>query len=100
MLLVPDGVVTVTVRDVLGARNGIVNVAVTFVSLTTTTLLTVTSSPDIFTEVAPVRCVPVSVTATLAGFPTVPCVPLEISITGVDARIVSFYRHIGIWAGH
>jgi hypothetical protein len=62
-LLVPPGVVTVTFLSFRLALPEIVNVAVTVVSFTTVTPLTVMPFPDTCTAVAPVRFVPVSVTA-------------------------------------
>lgn len=63
-LLVPPGVVTVTFLAVVAAEAVIVNVAVICVALTTVTLLTVKPVPDTVTAVAPVKLVPVRVTAT------------------------------------
>ena len=64
VLLVPPGVVTLTVLFPSKAVAVVVKVAVTEVPLTTTMLLTVTSVPDTLTAVAPVRFVPVRVTGT------------------------------------
>lgn len=76
-LLVPDGVVTVIFAVV--AVEGSVSVAVTLVSLTTATLLTVTP-PEALTAVVPVRAVPVKVMFTLVL--TVPEVGLMAVSTG------------------
>ena len=64
VLLVPPGVVTLTVLFPSKAVAVVVKVAVTEVPLTTTMLLTVSSVPDTLTAVAPVRFVPVRVTGT------------------------------------
>src|SRR5882762_2280366 len=64
LLLVPPGVVTLTVLAPSAAVDAIVKVAVTEVPLTTTMLLTVTNVPDTVTAVVPVRFVPVRVTGT------------------------------------
>jgi len=64
LLLTPPGVVTVMVRVVSAAAPVIVNVAVTVVELTTTTLEGVTSAPDTDTADVPVKSVPVNVTPT------------------------------------
>jgi hypothetical protein len=70
VLLVPPGVVTLTVLALAVAVAEIANVAVTVVLLTTVRPLYVTPAPDTVIVVAPVRSVPVSVTGTL-----VPLVP-------------------------
>src|SRR6266404_59060 len=64
VLLVPPGVVTLTVLGVSAAVPAIVNVAVTEVGLTTRMLLTVTNVPDTVIAVVPVRLVPARVTGT------------------------------------
>lgn len=61
---VPFGVTTVTLLADKVAVEVIVNVAMTVVSLTTPTPLTVTPVPDTFTADAPVSPVPVMVTFT------------------------------------
>ena len=62
VLVVPIGVVTLTVLPVRAAPVPIVNVAVTVLSLTTVRPLTVMPPPDTLTAVAPVSAVPLSVT--------------------------------------
>jgi hypothetical protein len=69
VLLVPPGVVTLTVLADTVAVPEIVNVAVTVVALTTVTLLTVMPVPDTFTADVPVRFVPVKVTGTATPRP-------------------------------
>jgi hypothetical protein len=64
VLLVPPGVVTLTVLDVAPAFPAIVNVAVIVVSFTTFIPLTVTPVPDTLIAEASLRPVPESVTAT------------------------------------
>src|SRR6516225_1273954 len=61
-VVVPLGVVTVTFLAVRAAPGVIVNVALTCVSLTTVTPLTVMPPPVTLTAVAPVRLMPVSTT--------------------------------------
>ena len=66
VLLVPFGVVTLTVRVATAVTGLIVKVAVTVVALTTVKLLTVKPPPPLTViAVAPVKLVPVRVTATL-----------------------------------
>ena len=63
LLVVPIGVVTVTVLAVRGAKFDTVKVAVSDVPVPfTTMLLVLTPNPDTFTVVAPVKAVPVRVT--------------------------------------
>ena len=69
VLLVPPGVVTLTVLAETVAVPEIVKVAVTVVALTTVTLLTVMPVPDTFTADVPVRFVPVKVTGTATPRP-------------------------------
>ena len=65
--LVPPAVVTVTVRAPSAAAAASTKLAVSDVLLPTTTVLTVTPLPLMFTAVAPTtKLVPVSVTATVA----------------------------------
>jgi len=64
MLLVPVGVVTLTLLAPGVAVLANVKVAVTVVEFTTVILLTAIPVPLVFTAVAPVRLVPVSVTET------------------------------------
>jgi hypothetical protein len=64
-LLVPPGVVRVTFLAVRAAPAATANEAVTEVSLTTVTALTVIPPPLTFTAVVPVRPVPVKVTVSL-----------------------------------
>lgn len=71
VLLVPPGVVTVTVLAEMVAVAEIVKFAVTVVELTTVMLLTEMPVPDTFTADVPARFVPVKVTGT-----TVPRWPL------------------------
>src|ERR1700738_2807276 len=59
VLLIPPGVVMLTLLAVSKAVPAIEKVAVTVVGLTTVTLLTVMSAPAPFTVVAPVRLLPV-----------------------------------------
>jgi len=81
VLLVPPGVVTLTVLVESAAVNEIVKVAVTAVALTTVRLLTVIPVPDTVIAVVPVRLVPVSVTLTvLARRPELGAI--EVSIGG------------------
>lgn len=61
-VVVPVGVVTVTFLAVSAAVDAIVNVALTCVSLTTVTPLTVMAPPVTLTAVAPVRLMPVNTT--------------------------------------
>jgi hypothetical protein len=77
-LVVPAGVVTVTLRAESVAVGAMVRVAVTVVAATAVTALTVMPVPVTFTAVSPVRRVPVIVTAT-----TVPCAPVagEIAVS-------------------
>jgi hypothetical protein len=65
VLLVPPGVVTLTVLALIVAVAKIVNVAVTVVSFTTVRPLYVTPVPDTVIVVAPVKPLPESVTGTL-----------------------------------
>jgi hypothetical protein len=69
VLLVPPGVVTLTVLADTVALVEIVKRAVTVVALTTVTLLTVMPVPDTFTADVPVRFVPVKVTGTATPRP-------------------------------
>jgi hypothetical protein len=69
VLLVPPGVVTLTVLADTVALPEIVKRAVTVVALTTVTLLTVMPVPDTFTADVPVRFVPVKVTGTATPRP-------------------------------
>ena len=69
VLLVPPGVVTLTVLADTVAPPEIVKRAVTVVALTTVTLLTVIPVPDTFTADVPVRFVPVKVTGTATPRP-------------------------------
>jgi hypothetical protein len=64
VLLVPPGVVTLTVLVETVAVPEIVKVAVTVVELTTVMLLTLMPVPDTVTADVPVRLVPLSVTGT------------------------------------
>ena len=64
VLLVPPGVVTLTVLVETLAFPEIVKVAVTVVEFTTVTLLTAMSDPETVTAEVPVRLVPVRVTGT------------------------------------
>jgi hypothetical protein len=65
-LVIPFGVVTVTVRAPVGVNKlfEMVKVAVTVVELTRWKALTVTPVPEMLTAVAPVRLVPTRVTLT------------------------------------
>lgn len=63
-LLVPLGVVMVTLLAVGAAKTGMAKVAVTVVLLTTVMPVIVMPSPDMVIPVAPVRLVPVNVTGT------------------------------------
>ncbi len=65
LLVFPFGVTTATFLPFGDAPDVIVNVALTVVEFTATTLLTVTPLPDTVTAVAPVRFVPVRVTVTV-----------------------------------
>ena len=65
VLLVPPGVVTLTVLAPAVAPVEIAKVAVTSPAFTTLTLLTVMPLPDTFTAVAPVRLVPIRVTVSI-----------------------------------
>lgn len=67
VLVVPAGVVTLTVLPVRAAVPEIVNVAVTVLSFTTVRALTVMPPPDTLTAVAPVNPVPLRVTGTLVS---------------------------------
>jgi len=64
-LVGPIGVVTVTDLAVRAAPAEIVNVAVTVLSFSTVTPVTVTPPPDTLTAVAPLSPAPLSVTGTL-----------------------------------
>ena len=66
-LLVPPGVVTVTVLDVCNAILAITQDALTVVAVGVPVMVQVTlpATPDTFTAVAPVRLVPVRVTETV-----------------------------------
>ena len=64
VLLIPHGVVMLTVLADAVAVAEIVNVALTVVALTTVRPLTVTPAPETVIAVAPVRLVPVRVTGT------------------------------------
>lgn len=68
VLVVPSGVVTLTVLVVVAAVEAMVKTATTWESLTTPMSLTVTPVPDTLIADAPVRCVPLSVTFTNVGF--------------------------------
>jgi hypothetical protein len=70
VLLVPTGVVTLTVWAPVVALAAIVQVALTEVAVGVPVIVQVTPLADTFTAVAPVRLVPVRVTAG-----AVPCVP-------------------------
>jgi hypothetical protein len=65
-LLVPAGVVTVTLCERRVADRAIRNVAVIVVELTTTALLTVTPLPFMLTVAGAVKLLPASVTVTVA----------------------------------
>jgi hypothetical protein len=79
VLVVPIGVVTLTALPVRAAIPEIANPAVTVLSLTTVTALTVMPPPDTLTAVAPVSPVPLSVTGTL--------VPRWPDVGVIDARV-------------
>ena len=64
-MLVPPGVVTVTVLDVARASLAITQDALTVVAVGVPVMVQVTPAPDTVTAVAPVRLVPVRVTETV-----------------------------------
>jgi hypothetical protein len=89
VLLVPPGVVTLTVWAPVVALDAIVQVALTEVAVGVPLITQVTPVPLTFTAVAPVRLVPVRVTAG-----AVPCVPelgaIEVSVgAGADEFTVN-----------
>ena len=78
LLLVPPGVVTLTFLVVYAAAAVIVKVAVTEVAVGVPVMVAVTPPPLTATEVAPVRLVPVSVTATLGAPPEVGVIDVSV----------------------
>jgi hypothetical protein len=88
VLVVPIGVVTLTVLPVRPAVAEIVSVAVTVLSFTTVRPPTVMPPPDTFTAVAPVSPVPLSVTGTLvARWPDVGLIDASVGPVTVNVTL-------------
>jgi hypothetical protein len=93
--LVPPGVVMLTALVPRAAPAVMLNVAVTVVAFTTTTLLALTPVLEKLTAVAPVRLVPVKVTATVV--PRAPEVGVsEVSVGTGTARTVKAPFKLGL----
>ena len=89
MLLVPPGVVMLTVLAVSAAVDEMVKVAVALVGLVTERPLTVTPVPETVTLLAPVRLVPVKVTVTLVPWrPVVGAIVVKVGAGGATTEML------------